>query len=161
MGPRVNVSALVAAEPFMLTADIPAVLASCARLMPGTDPIPLLVSKPHVRCIRGTCCAAIRGRWREFALRPGAVAASPFGQAGRQLLLLLPRTIRVQDACRIQPCLCRCKRKEEEACNVATTRVLATRPRAAQMLLSAADCGLPPAPDVEGSPTLLPSQPNS
>lgn len=76
LGPRVNVAALVAAEPFMLTADMPAVLASCARLMPGMDPIPLLVSMPH-------------------------------------------------------------------------------------MLLSAADSGLPPAPDVEGSPSLLSSQPNS
>ncbi|GFR50955.1 hypothetical protein Agub_g13275 [Astrephomene gubernaculifera] len=46
--PGVNVALLVAEEPHLLRVDIGNVLGNCRRLMPGTDPVKLLVSQPQM-----------------------------------------------------------------------------------------------------------------
>lgn len=47
--PGVNVAALVDQEPHLLYCNIDQVLANCKRLMPGSDPVKLLVAQPQVR----------------------------------------------------------------------------------------------------------------
>ncbi|KAG2492319.1 hypothetical protein HYH03_009270 [Edaphochlamys debaryana] len=46
--PGINVPVLVDEEPHLLYCDIGAVLANCERLMPGTDPVRLLVTQPQM-----------------------------------------------------------------------------------------------------------------
>ena len=46
--PGVNVAKLVDEEPFILHADIPTVLANIRRILPGVDPVQVLVGQPNV-----------------------------------------------------------------------------------------------------------------
>ncbi|PRW60757.1 ATP-dependent zinc metalloprotease FTSH mitochondrial [Chlorella sorokiniana] len=46
LGPQVNVERLVEAEPMFLLADIDAVLGELQRLMPGKDPVAVLLADP-------------------------------------------------------------------------------------------------------------------